>query len=158
MGRASRLPALLSLLPLLLLPLVSPAHAAPRPLVSYAPTDDRLFLWLGRTLANSSDNSVMFDVEGASVSFTVANASFVGVEIRDQTAGGARLGVYVNTSAAQLAGIVITMLQRLCLYRWKPLGNPHCAGVAFGCFTRARAAAEALSVLRMSSLLYVCLF
>lgn len=62
---------------------------------TYPPTDEGLFLWTGRYLARES--SVSLDVEGSSLSFIVANASFVGLTVRDGTSGGAKLGVWFDT-------------------------------------------------------------
>lgn len=71
------------------------AHA---PLMSYPASETSLFLWQGRFLPDNATGAVSFDVEGASISFLVANATFVGLNISSEAAGGARLGVLFNTN------------------------------------------------------------
>ena len=72
-------------------------HAAP--ITQYRVGDDSKFLWTGRYL-HRGDGSVVADVEGASLSFVVANASFVGLALNDTTNGGAKLGVWMDTNVS----------------------------------------------------------
>ena len=72
-------------------------HAAP--ITQYRVGDDSKFLWTGRYL-HRGDGSVVTDVEGASLSFVVANASFVGLALNDTTNGGAKLGVWMDTNVS----------------------------------------------------------
>jgi len=65
-------------------------------LVSYPASDARFFTWSGRTVASPS-GGVTFDLEGTTLDFAVANATFVGLTVVDRTPGGMRLGVYLDT-------------------------------------------------------------
>lgn len=56
-------------------------------------------LLLGR-YAPGPNASVLVDIEGASMSVTIANATFVGALVADSTTGGARLGSFINTDVA----------------------------------------------------------
>lgn len=76
--------------------------ASAKGVVSY-PADDAVhFTWLGRILRGFGNvsGSVVFDLEGTSLLFRVANASFIGLNIIDSTRGGARLGVYFDSESA----------------------------------------------------------
>lgn len=72
-------------------------HAAP--ITQYKVGDESAFLWTGRYLPRG-DGSVIADVEGASLSFVIANASFVGLSLDDTTTGGAKLGVWMDTNVS----------------------------------------------------------
>ena len=89
LGGGARLTSILLLLPAL-------GVAAP---ASYPVGDASFFLWEGRRVVGA-DLSVAVDVELAAVEFSVANASIVALTIRDASAGGARLAVYVDSSNA----------------------------------------------------------
>lgn len=54
-------------------------------------------LLLGRH-APGPNGSVLIDVEGASASVVIANATFVGALVKDTTTGGAKLGSFINTN------------------------------------------------------------
>ena len=87
---------------LVLLLVASALRPALAALPFYPATDPRL-QWLGRTLSLPS-GSVAFDLEGTTLSFSVANASYIGLNITDATRGGARIGVYLNSNGPFSAG------------------------------------------------------
>lgn len=70
---------------------------AAAPITEYHASDERYFTWLGRYVANKT-GAVVFDVEGTSVSFVVANATYVGCTIEDLSLGGARFGSWMDTN------------------------------------------------------------
>jgi hypothetical protein len=55
--------------------------------------------WLGR-YALGQNGSVFFDIEGCAASITIANATYVGVNIVDNTFGGSRMGSFINTNVS----------------------------------------------------------
>ena len=75
--------------------LLAALAAAPKP--SFYAATSSSFLWQGRYFVPPGEEVVAFDVEGASMTFTIANASFVSLAVNDTTLGGARLGIYVTS-------------------------------------------------------------
>jgi len=79
------------------------AGRAGAPLVSYPAADASLFSWSGRVAPGLAlPGSVSFDLEGTTLLFTVANATFIGLNISDGTRGGARLGIYFDSEDSSL--------------------------------------------------------
>ena len=77
------------------------------PLRSYPVADAAHFTWLGRTAPGydaAVPGGVTFDLEGTTLLFTVANASFIGLNISDGTPGGARVGVYFDSESSGAGG------------------------------------------------------
>lgn len=75
------------------------------PLRSYPVADAAHFTWSGRSAPNydaAVPGGVTFDLEGTTLLFTVANASFIGLNISDGTPGGARLGVYFDSESSSV--------------------------------------------------------
>ncbi len=94
---------------LLLLRVVAAAAvaSAPRPLTSYPVDDAAHFTFSGRYLRGAdaaAPGGVTFDLEGTSLLFAVANATYIGLNVSDGTPGGARLGVYFDSEAAPFSG------------------------------------------------------
>ncbi len=78
------------------------ASSAPRPLTSYAVDDVAHFTFTGRYVRGydaAAPGGVTFDLEGTSLLFAVANATYIGLNVSDGTPGGARLGVYFDSEA-----------------------------------------------------------
>jgi len=73
---------------------VSFCQASP---TSYPASLDTYFTWLGRTLMSPA--GVTFDLEGTTLEFTVVNATYIGLSLLDNTNGGARLGVYLDSTS-----------------------------------------------------------
>lgn len=76
------------------------AAAARSALVSYAADDAARFTFDGRVVR--ARGQVAFDLEGTTLRFTVANATYIGLNISDNTRGGARLGVYFDSGDGPL--------------------------------------------------------
>jgi hypothetical protein len=67
-------------------------------LTSYPAYNPTYFTWLGRTVP-SLTGGVTFDLEGTTLEFSVTNATFIGLSISDSTFGGAKLGVYLDSTS-----------------------------------------------------------
>lgn len=67
-------------------------------MTNYSVTDTSRFTFSGRFAPDPG--GVAFDLEGTTLFFTVANASFIGLIVDDATRGGARLGVYFDSEDA----------------------------------------------------------
>jgi hypothetical protein len=65
---------------------------------SYPAYNPTYFTWLGR-IVPSSTGGVTFDLEGTTLEFSVKNATFIGLSITDATFGGAKLGVYLDSTS-----------------------------------------------------------
>ncbi len=63
------------------------------------PANDPSILWQGRKYAIGSGYAV--DWEGTAASITLADATYVGMQITDGSAGGSRWGFFFNNSANQ---------------------------------------------------------
>ena len=72
-------------------------HAAPS--ASFIPANDPLLEWTGRRIPASGGQGWSIDWEGTRMRATVCNATSVGAVITDTTAGGARFGVWLNTTS-----------------------------------------------------------
>lgn len=88
---------------LMLLSLLASASATRAPITAYRVDDATRFTFTGRVLRGfdaSAPGGVTFDLEGTTLLFTVANATFIGLNVSDRTRGGARLGVYFDSDDA----------------------------------------------------------
>lgn len=88
---------------LLLLGTSASRSSAAAPLTSYRCDDTKRFTFTGRYLSgfdSSTPGGVTFDLEGTTMLFTVANATYIGLNVTDRTRGGARLGVYFDSDDA----------------------------------------------------------
>lgn len=74
--------------------LAGAALAAP-PLASIPATDERIS-WTGRRVARAEDGAMLLDWEGTALTFTVSDATFVGLNVTDGSLGGSRLAVYLT--------------------------------------------------------------
>jgi hypothetical protein len=73
----------------------------PAVLTSYPASNPSYFRWEGRTaLSNVTEGGVYFDLEGTALTFEVANATYIGLNISDATTSGMRLGVYIDSTGA----------------------------------------------------------
>jgi len=61
--------------------------------------DARFFTWSGRGVV-APNESYTFDLPGTTLDFGVVNATYIGLRIIDNTFGGARLGVYLDSTGA----------------------------------------------------------
>ncbi len=77
--------------------LCSKCHAASQ-VVRLIPATDPLLEWTGRRIPASGGQGWSIDWEGTRMRATVCNATSVSAVITDTTRGGARFGVWVNTS------------------------------------------------------------
>ena len=92
---------------LLLSSLILYSVSATSPPTSYPASDTSFFTWLGRTIP-TQDGGVTFDLEGTTLEFSVINATFIGLSIHDTTSGGARLGVYLDSTGGELLSTITT--------------------------------------------------
>jgi hypothetical protein len=76
--------------------LAAASAAAP---TAYPAADARFFTWSGRGVV-TSNASFTFDLPGTTLDFAVVNATYIGLQVIDNTFGGARLGVYLDSTGA----------------------------------------------------------